>query len=474
MQVATIVLDQAAKLLALEEGHFADLKAIDIQPAKLTKTISAFANADGGELFIGIGEVHPNKTRTWAGFRDQEAANGHIQALEMLFPLGQDFEYSFLTCAGLAGLVLKVSVRKTASIAKASDGKIYVRRGAQSLPLKTEEAIRRLEYTKGLSSFETELTGAGASAITNSSEIIEFMLQVIPTSEPEAWLAKQQLLRNQRPTVCGVLLFSDEPQAILPKRCGVKIYRYKTSDSTATRDTLAFDPLTVEGPSYKQIRATVSETVRVIEEVPALRSGGLERIQYPHEAIHEIITNAVIHRDYSVADDIHIRIFDNRVEVESPGRLPAHIAPDNILDERFARNGNLVRLLNKYPIPPNKDVGEGLNTAFQAMRKLGLKEPSIVNRENSVLVTIRHERLASREQVILEHLESHDSIANKRARELCFVDADYKMRRTFQKLEDRKLIEKVPGTTQATTAYRKGPKFSQWRESLGGDKRRAP
>jgi ATP-dependent DNA helicase RecG len=57
-----------------------------------------------------------------------------------------------------------------------------------------------------------------------------------------------------------------------------------------------------------------------------------------------------------------------------------------------------VRIINKFPDPPNKDVGEGLNTAFQAMRKMRLKDPIIDERDNSVLVNIRHERLASPEE----------------------------------------------------------------------------
>jgi ATP-dependent DNA helicase RecG len=65
------------------------------------------------------------------------------------------------------------------------------------------------------------------------------------------------------------------------------------------------------------------------------------------------------------------------------------------LDERFARNGAIVRLLNQFPDPPNKDVGEGLNTAFEKMRQLGLREPTIEERDADVLVTIRHEPLAS-------------------------------------------------------------------------------
>src|SRR5207247_8561375 len=94
ISVAKLSAEPVAKLLAVEEGHFLDLKRMAIQPSKLTASLSAFANADGGELYIGIDEVKflKFKRRKWNGFVDQEAANGHIQALESLFPLGQDFD----------------------------------------------------------------------------------------------------------------------------------------------------------------------------------------------------------------------------------------------------------------------------------------------------------------------------------------------------------------------------------------------
>src|SRR6185295_9200933 len=97
-------------------------------------------------------------------------------------------------------------------------------------------------------------------------------------------------------------------------------------------------------------------------------AAGLLEVQYPAETLHEIITNAVLHRDYSVAADIQIRIFDNRIEVESPGRVACHLTTDNILHTQFARNQRHVRMINIFHNPPNKDVGEGLNTAFDAMR----------------------------------------------------------------------------------------------------------
>ena len=456
---------QRDRVLHVREGHYSDVKSVDIRPAGLTKAISAFANADGGELFIGIAEVGFQKERRWRGFQDMEAANSHIRVFEQLFPLGQDFGYTFLSCADEDGLVLKIDIQKTMAIKYASDGHPYLRRGAQSLRVGTPEEFKRLEYAKGLTSFESEPIPLDLEHVCNSTEIIGFMLEVVPTAEPEQWLRKQQLIRDGRPTVGAVLLFSEEPQAILPKKCGLKIYRYKTKDQEGSRDTLAFDPITIEGSLYKQIYSAVRETSRVIEEIKKLGSKTMEDVSYPPETLHEIITNAVLHRDYSIADDIHIRIFDNRVEVESPGRLPAHVTVENILDERFARNGTIVRLLNKYPDPPNKDVGEGLNTAFAAMTKLGLKEPKIENRENSVLVRIRHESLASTETVILSFLEDHDSIKNKKARAICHIPADYIIKETFKRLVERELIEKVPGTRTSSTAYQQGRLFSTWRGS---------
>ncbi|MGC4047328.1 MAG: ATP-binding protein [Armatimonas sp.] len=285
------------------------------------------------------------------------------------------------------------------------------------------------------------------------------MQYLVPSADPKVWLTKQQLIRNEQPTVGGIILFAEEPQALIPKHCGIKIYRYTTKDFEGSRDTLAFDPITIEGHAYSQIRDAVSNTTRIVEETRKMGTEGLENIRYPDVTLHEIITNAVLHRDYSIADDIHIRIFDNRVEIESPGRLPAHITTKNILSERFARNGIIVRLINKFPDPPNKDVGEGLNTAFDAMTKLGLKPPVIEERDNSVRILIRHETLASPEEVILEYLKTNESIRNKTAREITHVNADYRIKAIFGRLESIGLIEKIPGTDRSTTAYRKGTKF---------------
>ena len=271
--MSTVVLSatEQEKILTLREGHFIDLKAKEIAPGKLTRSIAAFSNAEGGELYIGIREDKIRGTRHWEGFVSEEEANGHIQPFETLFPLGEGYDYTFLQGPDHAGLVLRADVKKSRDVKTGSDGKVYVRRGAANLPCTTDESFTRLRRNKGLSSFETETLAADPALLSNSTVILEFMLEVVPTAEPDPWLKKQQVIVGEKPTVAGIILFAEEPQAILPKRSGIKIYRYKTSAQEGTRDTLSGDPLSVEGHAYKQISESVRITSEIIESVRSTR-----------------------------------------------------------------------------------------------------------------------------------------------------------------------------------------------------------
>lgn len=460
IQVSQLNDKQVAELIGQHEGHFLDFKAKEIKPGKLTKAISAFANADGGEVYVGIGQADPSAaTMVWDGFAKPEDANGHIQIFEQLFPLGDGYQYAFLSHPKRTGLVLQVIVLKSKGIAKASDGTPYLRRGAQSLPVDTLEKLTLLQRNKGITSFENETVPVELAKVVNSLVTVNFIDEVVPTTEPEPWLRKQELVKDDKPTVAAVVLFAELPQAILPKRCGIKIYRYKTSDAEGTRDTLVGQPISVEGCAYELIKQGVDITKDIIDKIQVLGTKGLEPVVYPTETLHEVITNAVLHRDYALADDVHVRIFDNRVEVESPGRLPAHITTKNILKERFARNGNVVRVINKFPNPPNKDVGEGLNTAFEAMRNLRLKDPVISELANSVMVQIRHERLASAEDIVMEYLNNPEntSITNRIARSLTGIKSENSMKLVFLRLRDRGEIRQVPGKTGFASAWEKAP-----------------
>ena len=312
-----------------------------------------------------------------------------------------------------------------------------------------------MKLDKGIVSFEDEWVEAQPASVDNSIAMLEFVLNVIPTTEPITYLQNQELIKDNYVKVAGILLFADEPPIFLPKRCSVKILRYKTKDESIGREFLEDQPITVEGNAYNVIKQSVFKTKEIVETIKKLSPDGLEEVIYPDVTLHEIVTNAILHRDYSIAADTQIRIYDNRIEIESPGRLPGHVTAKNILDTQCARNPTVVRLINKFPDPPNKDVGEGLNTAFDAMRSLRLKDPIIEEKETSVLVTVKHESLASPEQIVLEYLESNDEINNRTARELTGIKSENTMKNVFLRLKSRGELEQIPDRFGSRAAWRK-------------------
>lgn len=446
--------EQAQKILHIEEDFLNDVKAKDIRPSKLSETVSAFANAGSGDIYIGISESGIEKCRFWRGFSDVEEANDIIQTLFQAHPFGNHILFEFLRCEDHDGYVLHITVKKVKEIVRSTKEEIFVRLNAGKTKINTDEKIRKLELDKGVVTFEDEFVNIDHSKIENSHSIINFLINVVPNAEPLTYLNNQELIREGQAKVCGVLLFCDEPAIYLPKRCSVKLMRYKTREDDIGREFLDGIPQTIEGDAYNVIYRAVDQTTQIVENIQRLGHSGLESIIYPPETLHEIITNAILHRDYSVAADVQVRIFDNRIEVESPGRLPGHVTAENILDTQSARNPTLVRLINKFPKPPNQDVGEGLNTAFRAMEALRLRAPEIQERESSVVVLIPHEPLASPEEVVLDYMRHHEEINNRTAREITGIKSENTMKNVFLRLKGKGLLEPIPERKGPAAAWR--------------------
>lgn len=437
------------KLLERAEAQLIDFKDKRIQPAKLCNTISALANADGGEIFVGITELADHKF-SWDGFKNEEEVNEIIKAVEDMLYLNCHYGAEFLEY-GENGLVLRLIINKSSKVIHTPAKKVFRRRNAQNIELKTVEEIRQLELNKGASSYEDFPINIGLEEISNSSSIYEFLLDNSFDVEPEDFLRKNNLVEEGKPRVSGLLLFSDYPQAFID-RCGIKIVRYNTSAEIPERKDMMGNPLTEEGCLCKLIYNTVAKVEKIVAEIPSTVQG--DKVVYPQETLHEIITNAVLHRDYSVKDDIQIRIFNDRVEVESPGILPGYVTIQNILSQRYSRNGTLVRIINKFKNPPNKDIGEGLNTAFDAMRKSGLMYPRIKQKENSVLVIIPNEKIPDCTEVLLKLLDSHELLTSYEIdRKRIFKSADEK-RKILRKLREDGIIETVSDTYGVDTTYR--------------------
>lgn len=454
MNIVQLSDGEISKLLELNEDHFNDVKSKAISPSKLQETFVAFANSDGGDLYVGI-EDKSCKGERLLGYAEQEDANAAISVLlEETQPAVENVSVEFLKC-GDRGLVLHFAIPKSPKVHYTASGDCYIRVNAQKRKIKGER-ITQLGYSKGAEPYERKaLPDVELDDVLSSSALKSYMSRIGTNLAEADFLRKQRLLtlkdESRHPNVGCVLLFDEEPQATLETRCAVKVYRLRTTDKEYRREQLEEMPVTINGVIEDVIERSIAQVSAYIKGASFQNEGKLVKLQYPSEALKEILVNAVIHRDYSLNDDIHVRVFDNRIEVQSPGKLPGYMTVENLYEDRFSRNPNIVRMLHNLPNPVNHDIGEGLDTAKNELKRAGLVPPSFEERENAFVVTVRHQKIASVEDVVLAHIKDNPSaeLTNKLVRQLSGEDDMQKVKIALQKLRAAGHIKPVDENANA-------------------------
>jgi ATP-dependent DNA helicase RecG len=154
---------------------------------------------------------------------------------------------------------------------------------------------------------------------------------------------------------------------------------------------------------------------------------GFEIVQeYPVRVLTEAITNAVIHRDYRLNADIMVRIFADRIEVESPGLFVGPVTASNIgRVGPHSRNPTLINHLREFPDPPNLDAGEGVRMMIGTMRQSGLYPPTYRTRpylsREAVKVILFNESRPSAWEQVSDYIDRFGSIANREVRQILGV-----------------------------------------------------
>lgn len=449
------------KLINKEEDHFFDFKGKQILPSKLQESFVALANADGGDLYIGIEDKKFQGNRLQPFAQKEDANNILTVLMEQTNPSVENVEIEFLQAPN-GGHILHLSIPKSPKVHYTGSGDCFIRLNGGKVKIKGER-VTSLAYSKGAAPYER--VGVDSISVQEivDSPVLSSYLERVPTSlEVAKFLKKQRLLaergKKHVPNVGCVLLFDEEPQASIETRCAIKVYRLRTSDSEYKREHLAEMPATINGSIEEIILKTIEKVSTLLDGASYYEGKKLVPLRYPAEAIKELLVNAVIHRDYSLNDDIHVRIFDNRIEISSPGILPGYMTLENLYEERFSRNPNIVRMLHNLPNPLNHDIGEGLDTVRNELNKVGLVAPVFEQRGNAFFVTMRHQRIASVEDIILQHLSSAPDaiITNKFARQLSGEDDINKVKKALQKLRAEGKIEVVdPNASAFNFQYRK-------------------
>ena len=462
MDKRTISYEEALALIERDESHFWDCKSAKSGGSAIQKVGAALANTDGGDFVVGIEDRAKGVgIDRWQGFHVIEDATPVLEALSRDVSPPVPYSADFLMVQGYEsfGLVCLIQVAKSGSVHYAADKKVYTRRGASSVAI-SGNAITDLSLSKGARSYEDQLLeDYFLDDLVEEPEVGTFLQGYSPATSPASLARSRRLVDREsgRARVCAAILYATIPSAVVPKRCAVKVARYNTKEQEPLRKHLVGVPKTIEGPARVLIEETLKEVSEMIESVSTLTpEGKLEPMRYPPEVLKEIVVNAVIHRDYNISDDIRVYVFNNRVEVRSPGGLPGHMTLDNLFsDERASRNPKLVQLLNKYPDPPNKDIGEGLRTVLSKMKEAQLQPPKFTVVNSQFVVEIGHTPLARPQEIVLEYLEIHEEITNAIGRELTGITSENSMKDVFYSLRQSGILEMVPGKRGSRSAWRK-------------------
>jgi ATP-dependent DNA helicase RecG len=419
----------------------------------LAETLVAFANADGGTILVGI-----TRQGELAGQLLAEDVEAILRrALSLCRP-------PVVTQWGQLeqgqGILISIGVTRSPELHSLADGRVLIRHGAENRPL-GGDAIRQLAATKSSSDFEAEpVAGAGRSDLDDAivdeylSKRAERGQRSLRGSVDDHLVSIGALSRDGTPTTSGMLLLGRRPQEYLPQS-GVVFVRFVGSEPRGKDGLAGYGRRAeLEGPLARLVEAAwniIWEEMRVGAVVTGLKRQ--EQPEYPSSAVREALVNAVAHRDYRLTGRrTEIRMFEDRLEVISPGGLPGFITVDNIVEEHFSRNPRLVAGLFQWGYI--EELGLGIDRMIEEMLQHGHPAPEFRATPYSFAVVLRNQRerrpapswehnMNERQLRALAYVREFGRITNHEYRELCPNVSSETLRLDLSDLVDKGLLLRV-------------------------------
>lgn len=379
-----------AALTALPEDQWFERKSIRIAPKDLAVALTAFANAEGGTVVIGLHDSAVEGTRGHGGKVNalRQSAMDHTSP-----PVRARFDQ--VPCVNSRGdmdALLVARVEPGEVVHELRNGDCYLRVGDESRRLGFLQR-QELAYDRGQAQYDSQPVPDATVDDLDTDLLRHYHRAAGATGSFSRLLRSRGLLTPaDAVTNAAFLLFAPHPQSRFPN-AHVRVLRFITTErGTGSRLGLADDAdVRVEGP----IPRVIEEASRVVDAwVPRRRalsaSGTFEPSPIvPRDAWLEGVVNAVIHRSYSLAGDhIRVEIYPDRIEIESPGRFPGLADPSHPMEiSRYARNPRIARVCADLRI--GQELGEGIRRIFDEMRRRGLSDPVYTQTQGSVRLTLR-------------------------------------------------------------------------------------
>jgi len=344
-----------------------------------------FANADGGRIAVGIhnGQVEGINSSP-RHFNDLlQATIDHSEP-----PVRH--AYTLINCLNAAGQpdrVLLLDVEASEGIHRSRRQECFLRVGDENRRLSLAEE-RELMFDKSEAKYDKTIVEDLTRDDLDMAPIEEYATQY-KVKSVDALMRTRGLyvetLYRQGVTQAAWLLFGKVP----PIWSYVRYLRYDgLVAETGSRSNLTKD-VRLEGPipaMIEQAKSLINDELQVIR---LARNGRFQAVPaLPEFAWLEAVVNAVTHRSYNLyGDGIRVKQFTDRLEVESPGRLPGLVRVQNIRNSRFARNPHIARVLAETT-DYVRESNEGVKRMFEEMEQSGLRPPEYNVTESSVRVTL--------------------------------------------------------------------------------------
>jgi ATP-dependent DNA helicase RecG len=457
-----------SKLLAEREGQKLEFKESFGREA--LETIGAFANAEGGQLLIGVDDngqvtgitIGRNTLEEWAQKMQFKIQPRCLPSLNSQVHKGRT-----IVVIGVERTDTPVSV----------DGRFMKRVGPSNQLMSTEE-IRERFFRSREFSWDSGEEETATIADLDEEKLMAFVKALrkvgrrpVPADDDLASvLGKLKMIENGKPVRAAILLFGKNAQRFYPSAY-IKAGRFKS-------ETLIVDDKRFEGTLFEQIEDAMSwfkerlETRFVIgkprkgsEESP----GGLARREdvweYPLEALREAVVNAICHRKYWSGATTTIRLYDDRVAVWNPGSLPAELTPEDLLRAHESRPQNRLIAEAFFNVSVIEQWGSGTLRIAGALEAQGLLPPQFdvsSSLDTFKVIMYAGERYGTRTLLALglnerqlkavSYLKSGDSLTNAQYQEL-FESSKATASRDLTELVMKGLITRA-GKTGKGTVYR--------------------
>ena len=367
------------EVMAKDEKQIFDRKSINIKPADLSDTICAFANADGGTLAIGISDKH----------RRIEGVDFHVEQLNEILRAPIDFcnptvpvTTEMIECTNYKGKpdhVLLMHIEASPLLHSNQADEAFIRVGDKSKKLDFNDRMT-LMYAKGVRYYEDEPVADATIQDLDMDFVRSYCNRIGYSKSPEEYVRENKKFVTVKDgkdqiSVAAILLFGKNPQLYFP-RAFIRFIRYDGVEAKVGRDMNVVKDVIFEGRILEQVEKAVDFIKIQMKEKTYLGSNGIfvTEEEYSEFVRTEIVVNAATHRDYGIkGTDIQIKMFDDRLEVDSPGNFAGMVKKENIRYTHFSRNPKIAAFLKDYGYV--KEYGEGVDRMCKELEAVGLPDP---------------------------------------------------------------------------------------------------